>query len=109
MTDRLMKEPANEPAGRPNPLPPFPTREGGIASSASLPVSGRDRGRGRATHHFLVALLVAALWLLPSAVLACPACKDALEGDAVGRALSWTTLLMIAVPMVLVGSIGGWI
>lgn len=46
---------------------------------------------------------------LPSVVLACPACKDALEGDAVGMALSWTTLLMIAIPMMLVASIGGWV
>ncbi len=46
---------------------------------------------------------------LPWRLLACPACKDALAGDAVGFALSWTTLLLIAVPMVLVGSIGGWV
>ena len=67
----------------------------------------------RATHAwklgFRYAAAVLALQAMPSWVLACPACKDALAGDAVGMALSWTTLLLIAVPMLLVGSIGGWI
>ena len=56
-----------------------------------------------------ISILTAALLTLPSTLLACPACKDALAGDPVGRALSWTTLLMIGVPLVLVGSIGGWV
>ena len=55
------------------------------------------------------AVLTAFLWLFPSWVLACPACKDALSGSSVGAALSWTTLLLIAVPLLLVGSIGGWV
>jgi hypothetical protein len=49
------------------------------------------------------------VWGLPSRLLACPACKDALSGDPVGTALSGTTLFMIAVPMTLILSIGGWI
>ncbi len=61
--------------------------------------------RRRAAFTWLVPLVLA----LPSIGLACPACKDALEGDAVGRALSWTTLMMIAVPMALVAGIGGWV
>jgi len=61
--------------------------------------------RRRVSFPWLVGLVLA----LPSIGLACPACKDALEGDAVGRALSWTTLMMIAVPITLVGAIGGWV
>lgn len=45
----------------------------------------------------------------PAAVLACPSCKDAISGDPVASALSWTTLVLIAMPVLLVGSIGGWV
>ena len=51
-------------------------------------------------------------WLLvgaPGIVLACEACKDAVKNDPVGTALSATTLLLIGMPVLLVGSIGGWI
>lgn len=47
--------------------------------------------------------------LAPSVVLACPSCKDAISGDPVASALSWTTLVLIAMPLVLIGSIGGWV
>ncbi len=53
----------------------------------------------------LLGIVVAA----PAAVLACPSCKDAISNDAVADAFSWTTLLLIAMPMLLVGSIGGWV
>ena len=45
----------------------------------------------------------------PASVLACPLCKDAIAGDPVASALSATTLLLIAVPLLLVGLIGGWV
>ncbi len=45
----------------------------------------------------------------PMSVAACPLCKDAIAGDPVASALSWTTLLLIALPAVLVGAIGGWV
>jgi ABC-type antimicrobial peptide transport system permease subunit len=53
--------------------------------------------------------LLTTLWLVPAGVLACPSCNDAVTGDPVASALSWTTLLLIAMPMVLIGSIGGWV
>jgi hypothetical protein len=47
-------------------------------------------------------------WVLVTAAptLACPLCKDAIAGDPKAAVLSWTTLLMIAVPFALVGAIG---
>lgn len=63
---------------------------------------------GRSSRRVTVALL-ATLLASPSWVLACPSCKDALAGDPVGAALSWTTLVLIGVPLVLMGSIGGWV
>lgn len=47
--------------------------------------------------------------LLASRALACPSCKDAISGDPVASALSWTTLLLIALPALLMGGIGGWV
>jgi len=52
---------------------------------------------------------LAALVGAASAVSACPTCKDAVSGDPVAAALSWTTLVLIAVPLSLIGSIGGWL
>ena len=59
--------------------------------------------------HFGWCLLLAITFVVPSMALACPNCKDAIAGDPVAAALSWTTLLLIAVPLVLFGSIGGWV
>ena len=53
--------------------------------------------------------LLGTVAVAPSWVWACPSCKDALAGDPVGAALSWTTLVLIGVPLVLMGSIGGWV
>ena len=50
-----------------------------------------------------------AILLAPAVGQACEACKDAVKNDPVGTALSATTLLLIGMPMVLIGSIGGWI
>jgi len=47
--------------------------------------------------------------LAATAARACPNCADAIADDPVGYALSWTTLLMIAVPLLVFGSIGGWL
>jgi len=55
------------------------------------------------------ALLPSLLLAAPTVALACEACKDAVKGDPVGTALSATTLLLIGMPMLLIGSIGGWI
>jgi len=57
----------------------------------------------------LATMVLGSSLVIPSAVLACPACKDALSGDPIGSALSWTTLLLIAFPSGLVTCIGGWI
>ena len=88
---------------------PLLIKEGPGEVAAGGDVSGIVNTRTTATRRVLPAFLALALAVLPSVVLACPACKDALEGDSVGRALSWTTLLMIAVPMLLFTSIGGWV
>ena len=53
--------------------------------------------------------LLSAMLLAPTAGLACEACKDAVKDDPVGAALSATTLVLIAMPMLLIGSIGGWV
>ncbi len=58
---------------------------------------------------WLTALLAWLLVVAPTVVLACEACKDAVKDDPVGTALSATTLLLIGMPLLLIGSIGGWI
>ena len=65
--------------------------------------------RRRFSQGRLVAALASLALLAPSAVLACEACRDAVANDPVGTALSATTLLLIGVPALLMGSIGGWI
>jgi len=45
----------------------------------------------------------------PAAAVACPLCKDAIANDPVAAAFNSTTEFMIAVPFLLIGSIGGWI
>jgi hypothetical protein len=62
----------------------------------------------RTIRHWAAAGFVVAM-LSASAALACPTCKDAIAGDPVARAFSWTTLFMIAMPLTLVASIGGWV
>ena len=69
-----------------------------------MTASAHSLGFQRAARVALTSVLIT-----PSAVWACPSCKEALSGDAVGTALSATTLLLIAIPMVLVASIGGWV
>ena len=56
-----------------------------------------------------VAALSSAMLLAPTVGRACEACKEAVQNDPVGTALSATTLVLIGMPMVLIGSIGGWI
>lgn len=58
---------------------------------------------------WVAAGLLSAVLLMPTVVLACEACKDAVKDDPVGTALSATTLVLIAMPMLLIGSIGGWV
>jgi hypothetical protein len=55
------------------------------------------------------AVLGGAVVAVPAAVSACPMCEVALKGDPVVAAFNWTTLLLIAVPTLLMGSIGGWV
>ena len=55
------------------------------------------------------AVLWSLAFLLPAAASACPMCKSAMENNPVGAALSWTTLVLIAAPALLMASIGGWI
>ncbi len=95
-----------------NSAAPIKPAAGAPRARSTWQVAGGQGGEPRATGHgprVTIGGLVGALVLSPSAVLACPACKDALEGDSVGYALSWTTLMMIAVPMTLFLSIGGWV
>jgi protein-S-isoprenylcysteine O-methyltransferase Ste14 len=61
--------------------------------------------RGRWAAGLLSGLLLVA----PAVALACEACKEAVKDDPVGTALSATTLLLIGMPALLIGSIGGWI
>lgn len=63
----------------------------------------------RSARVYWVAALSWALLLAPAVGHACEACKDAVKNDPVGTALSATTLVLIGMPMVLIGSIGGWI
>lgn len=58
---------------------------------------------------WIAAALLSAVLLIPAAVLACEACKDAVKDDPVGAALSATTLVLMAMPALLIGSIGGWV
>jgi len=58
---------------------------------------------------WVAAVLSWAILLAPAVGRACEACKDAVQNDPVGTALSATTLLLIGMPMVLIGSIGAWI
>ncbi len=53
--------------------------------------------------------LLTVLLLAPTVGFACEACKESVKDDPVGAALSATTLLLIAMPMLLIGSIGGWV
>jgi hypothetical protein len=59
--------------------------------------------------HWVAAGLLSAMLQMPTVVLACEACKEAVKDDPVGTALSATTLVLIAMPMLLIGSIGGWV
>jgi hypothetical protein len=64
----------------------------------------------RSSHRrWVTALLSGVLLVAPAVALACEACKDAVKDDPVGTALSATTLLLIGMPVLLIGSIGGWI
>lgn len=58
---------------------------------------------------WVAAPLTGLLLVAPAVALACEACKDAVKDDPVGTALSATTLLLIGMPVLLIGSIGGWI
>ena len=58
---------------------------------------------------WVTAALLSAVLLIPTVVLACEACKEAVKDDPVGAALSATTLVLIAMPALLIGSIGGWV
>ena len=58
---------------------------------------------------WVAALLTCMLVVAPAVALACEACKEAVKDDPVGTALSATTLLLIGMPILLIGSIGGWI
>jgi len=55
------------------------------------------------------ATVLASALLVPAAVLACPTCNDAISGDPVAAAFSVTTLALIAMPFLLIGTIGSWV
>lgn len=67
------------------------------------------KGSGKVSGLWRAAAAVSGPLAVPAAVLACPLCKDAISGDPVSTALSWTTLVMIAVPFVLLVSSGSWL
>lgn len=56
-----------------------------------------------------------AVWVLlvrlavPAIVWACPNCNEAVTGDPVAAAFNVTTIALIALPFLLVGSIGSWV
>ena len=55
------------------------------------------------------ALAVGLSLAAPVTAVACPLCASAIENDPVAAAFNSTTIFMIVVPFVLIGSIGGWI
>ncbi len=67
------------------------------------PVERKRRFRSLATA--VVAVFLAA----PVQSFACPSCKSAIEGDPTGLAFYWSTLFLIGMPFLLVGSVGGWL
>lgn len=58
-------------------------------------------------------LAAAAAWAASPEALAqgCAMCRTAVEGaeDPLARALSWSTLFLLAMPFAVVASVGGWI
>ena len=60
-------------------------------------------------YQHLGATLLGVVLTTPAVVWACPTCKDAIDTDPVATALSATTLLLLAMPALLIGSIGGWV
>ena len=71
-------------------------------------MGNRDK-KGTLHWRGVAALLPVILLLAPTLAQACEACKEAVKDDPVGTALSATTLLLIAMPVLLIGSIGSWI
>lgn len=61
----------------------------------------------------VLAAVVAAGWLWSPGVMAqgCAMCRTAVEGqdDPLARALSASTLFLVAMPFAVVASVGGWI
>lgn len=54
------------------------------------------------------AALAAATWIAAApAAWACPSCNRAIEGDPAALSFYWSTLFMIAMPYLLVASVGG--
>ncbi len=66
-------------------------------------------GRQSAVLRHATTALAFVMLRAPTIGLACEACKDAVKEDPVGTALSATTLVLIAMPLLLIGSIGGWV
>jgi hypothetical protein len=71
--------------------------------------SGNLLGRLASSLRRAAAATLGVMLTAPAVAMACPSCKSAIENDPVAAAFNSTTILMIAVPMGLVVSAGGWI
>ena len=59
--------------------------------------------------HRAVAAGLGSSLVATAVAVACPLCKDAIANDPVAAAFNSTTIFMIAVPFMLIGSVGGWL
>jgi hypothetical protein len=86
-------------------------RVGGASSGSEFSILRSSANRfGLASSLRRAALATLSVLLTaPAVATACPSCKNAIENDPVAAAFNSTTLLMIAVPVLLVSVVGGWI
>ena len=47
--------------------------------------------------------------IFPAVTLACPSCKQAIEGESASLGFYWSTLFLLGMPFAAFASFGGWI
>lgn len=65
---------------------------------------GKGTSKGKV---WMQGFVAAAIQLVAFAASACPTCSEAIKDDPAALAFQWSTLFMIAMPYLLVGSVGG--
>lgn len=63
----------------------------------------------RFTRRWMATTAAVATWVAAAPAWACPSCNRAIEGDPVALSFYWSTLFMISMPYLLVGTVGGGI